>query len=201
MGFPKPSPHLLALAALFFVVFIVIGLTFARRPWEAVDYLGSRASGKALPLAIVFTRSGYSPELTVVGAIGAIIAIALRAYIEEPAMLVALQLIGQLIANTAKRAVARMRPEVWHFRQELGFAYPSGHAVTAVFFYPAWAAVAQHWPIPNSVRIAALAVAAVWAVGIGWSRLSLGAHRLTDVLGGYALGAALLCAFLSFWVS
>jgi undecaprenyl-diphosphatase len=198
MVFPKGEVHLLALAAVFFALFVIIGFTFARKPWDAVDYFGSRASGKALPLAIAFTRSGYSPELSVVAAIGAAIAIALRAYLGSPAMLVVLQLIGQLCANAGKRIVARMRPEVWHFRQELGFAYPSGHAVTAIFFYPGWAAVVQHWPIPEAIRILALPVAAVWALGIGWSRLSLGAHRMTDVLGGYALGAALLCVFLAF---
>lgn len=190
--------YLSVLAASCLAFFVAVGLTFARKPWEEVDYLGSRASGKAIPLAIVFTRSGYSPALTIVAVIGTAIAIALRASLGAPALLIALQLIGQLCADAAKRFIARLRPEVWHFRQELGFAYPSGHAVTAMFFYPGWAALAQHWPIPHALQIAVQALAALCTIGIGWSRLSLGAHRLTDVIGGYALGGALLCVLLAF---
>lgn len=199
MAFPSDKQQLLALASLFVVVFVALGLTFARRPWVGVDDLGSRASGKALPLAIAFTRSGYSPELTVAVVIGATIAILLRASFGGPAAIVALQLCGQICAGATKRFVARLRPEVWHFRHELGFAYPSGHAVTALFFYPGWAAIAHGWPIPNATKVALLVLAALWAFGIGWSRLALGAHRLTDVLGGYALGAALLCVLLAFF--
>lgn len=197
MASPSENLDLFALGALLIAAFVTLGLTFARKVWAGVDDFGSRASGKALPLAIAFTRSGYSPALTIVAAIGTTIAILLRANLGAPALLIALQLCGQLCANAGKRIVARMRPEVWHFRQELGFAYPSGHAVTALFFYPAWAAIAQHWPIPHAAKVALLAIAALWALGIGWSRLALGAHRLTDILGGYALGAALLCGLLA----
>jgi undecaprenyl-diphosphatase len=34
-----------------------------------------------------------------------------------------------------------------------------------------------------------LALAAFWIVATGWSRLALGAHYLSDVLGGYLLGS------------
>jgi len=95
---PSGEQRLLDVAAIFAAVFIVIGVTFARKPWPSVDRFGSLASGKALPLAIVFTRSGYTPALTVVAIAGAIAAIALRASLGAPAMLIALQLVGQLCA-------------------------------------------------------------------------------------------------------
>jgi membrane-associated phospholipid phosphatase len=197
MASPNDRLQLLSLAALFVVIFVALGLTFARRPWVGVDDFGAKASGNVLPLAIAFTRSGYSPALTIVAIVSAAIVILLRASLGGPAAIVVLQLIGQLCAGAAKRIVARLRPEVWHFRQELGFAYPSGHAVTALFFYPGLAAIAQGWPIPGAAKAALLCLAALWAIGIGWSRLALGAHRLTDVLGGYALGAARLCVCLA----
>ncbi|MGH7682837.1 MAG: hypothetical protein ACREMT_00715, partial [Vulcanimicrobiaceae bacterium] len=95
MAFPKSGP-LLALAIAFAAAFVILGLTFARKPWKEVDYIGSRASGKALPVAIAFTRSGYSPALTIAAIACAAIALALRESLAAPAFVVALQLIGQL---------------------------------------------------------------------------------------------------------
>lgn len=188
---------LLSIAAGTLGIFVFLGLTFARKPWAFVDRAGSRLSGTLIPLAIVFTRSGYNVPLSVFAAAATGLALALHADVRVPLLLIVVQLLGQLSANAAKRFVARLRPEVWHFREELGFAYPSGHAVTGIVFYLGWACITWSWPLPLTVRTALLALAIVWALGIGWSRLALGAHRTTDVLGGYALGCAWLCVFLT----
>jgi len=195
------NPDLLLLigAGIAAAVFVALGLTFARKPFAFVDHIGSRAAGVAVPVAVVFTRSGYSRELTVLAVAGTLLALLLRTNLVMPLLLIAFQLLGQITANGMKHLVARMRPEVWHFRHELGFAYPSGHAVTAIVFYLGWPLlIISQWPVPPEYRLALLAASIVWALGIGWSRLSLGAHRLTDVLGGYALGIAWLCVLLAF---
>lgn len=197
MAFQTAEVRLLLYAAAALFVFVFLGLTFARRPFVIVDNLGSLAAGKALPLAVMFTRSGYATALTVLAVAGTFLAAAMGTYVVFPILLVALQLLGQLCTNGAKRFVARLRPEVWHFRQELGFAYPSGHAVTAIVFYLGWATIASQWHVPVAVRDLVVGAAATWALGIGWSRISLGAHRLTDVLGGYSLGFACLAIFLA----
>ena len=189
------TDYLSAAAAL--VVFAVLGLTFARRPFVFVDHLGSLWSGTALPLAIVFTRSGYTRQLTIVAIVLSLATIAERAPLAMPAVLIVFQLLSQAMANAAKRFVARLRPEVWHFREELGFAYPSGHAVTGIVFYLGWATLVARWPTVTGAQGFVYATAALWALGIGWSRIALGAHRLTDVLGGYALGAAWLFVFVA----
>ncbi len=72
-----------------------------------------------------------------------------------------------------------------------GLSYPSGHATQAV---ATWGMLALIASAGRSARVrAVLVVAAVLVVGlVGASRLYLGAHWLTDVLAGYALGAAWL---------
>ena len=192
-----PAEPLLVAATLALAIFVALGLTFARKPFAFVDRIGSRAAGVSLPLAIVFTRSGYTPELTVLAILGATVAIILRTNIALALLLIAFQLLSQLTANAVKRFVARLRPEVWHFREELGFAYPSGHAVTAIVFYIGWATIVSGWNIPSAIHPLLFVVAALWALGIGWSRVALGAHRVTNILGGYLLGTAWLCLFLA----
>ncbi|MBV8150528.1 MAG: phosphatase PAP2 family protein, partial [Candidatus Eremiobacteraeota bacterium] len=99
--------------------------------------------------------------------------------------------------NLFKIAFDRVRPEAWLFRHELGLSYPSGHATTAIVFYLGWAALIWGWPIPKALRIAIVVGCALWAVGIGWSRVALGAHYLTDVLGGYLYGTFWLCIVIA----
>jgi membrane-associated phospholipid phosphatase len=82
----------------------------------------------------------------------------------------------------------RPAPVIWIGKYS-GGAFPSGHATQAVAFYAMLALVLS---AGRSVKARALlwSVAAVMAALVGASRLYLGAHWLSDVLGGYALGAA-----------
>jgi membrane-associated phospholipid phosphatase len=192
---PDNSLYIAAAAAIAF--FAALGLMFARRPFAFIDGVGTKISGVGIPAAIAFTRSGYSRWLGIVAILGAIAAIALRENLAPVALLIGFQLLSQLTANAVKRLVARMRPEVWHFREELGFAYPSGHAVTAIVFYIGWAILIATWHISPEIRPVLFVLAVLWGLGIGWSRVALGAHRVTDVVGGYLLGIAWLCVFLA----
>jgi undecaprenyl-diphosphatase len=88
-----------------------------------------------------------------------------------------------------KLAVARPRPQLWPtlVRPE-DFSFPSGHALSSAAFYPllAWTlarrGVARRRPL--------LAAAAALSAFAGLGRLYLGVHWPTDVLAGWALGAA-----------
>jgi len=87
-----------------------------------------------------------------------------------------------------KALVGRPRPPpaIWigHFSSA---AFPSGHATQSVACYAALAVILG---AGRSVRAKAAlwGTAALIALIVGASRIYLGAHWLTDVLGGYALG-------------
>jgi undecaprenyl-diphosphatase len=91
--------------------------------------------------------------------------------------------------HIVKPVVGRARPPatLWigHYT---GAAFPSGHATQAVAFY-AMTAIVVGAGASNRVRAVTWALATAVSVIVGFSRLYLGAHWLTDVLGGYALGA------------
>jgi membrane-associated phospholipid phosphatase len=71
-----------------------------------------------------------------------------------------------------------------------GAAYPSGHAAYAVTWVAV--AVALSRALPNlASRFAFVTVATAIAAAVGLSRIYLRAHYLSDVVGGWGLGAAL----------
>ncbi|HVV35986.1 MAG TPA: phosphatase PAP2 family protein [Acidimicrobiales bacterium] len=106
--------------------------------------------------------------------------------------LVVVSLGGSLIDTVVKLAVSRPRPSFSDpIMTAYGKSFPSGHAMSSLVCYGAallvlLPLVARRW------RPVAVAGVAVWVAAIGFSRLALGVHYISDVLGGYVLGAAWL---------
>ena len=97
--------------------------------------------------------------------------------------------IGALILDPAvKAAVGRLRPVVAHpVAHGAGFSFPSGHALGSSVVYGALLlvfapALTRRWRTP------VIALVGLLVVAIGFSRLALGVHFLSDVLGAWALG-------------
>ena len=96
--------------------------------------------------------------------------------------------VGQnLIANLVKVLVDRERPPVPHLAASSGFSFPSGHTAAAA---ATWAAVALVLGRGRPLWVKAWlgAGAALLTVVVAASRVLLGVHWLTDVIGGAALG-------------
>ena len=105
---------------------------------------------------------------------------------------------AELAFNAVKELVHRPRPPaVILLKPVAGPSFPSGHATQAVAVYGMLAALAAATTPRWSGKVAAWAAAVVVTGVVAVSRLYLGAHWLTDVLGGLALGAAWLFALLT----
>ena len=97
-----------------------------------------------------------------------------------------------VIVATAKTVVGRARPDhPFALVDSHGFSFPSGHAAgaAAVGLLCAWMLcrwVVHRWA--GQVAVWALAITAI--IMIGFSRLYLGVHFVTDVLAGWLLGTA-----------
>ncbi|HEV3461804.1 MAG TPA: phosphatase PAP2 family protein [Candidatus Dormibacteraeota bacterium] len=112
----------------------------------------------------------------------------------RPLVMMAVAFLGAAgLYDIVKPAVGRARPTaaLQVGGPDIGNAFPSGHATQTISFYGMLAVVLiasyaprRRWPFAIGAALVALVV--------GASRLYLGVHWLTDVLGGYALGLAWL---------
>jgi undecaprenyl-diphosphatase len=99
--------------------------------------------------------------------------------------------IGQLVRALINGAVARPRPPP-HLQlvHASGYAFPSGHTTTATVGY-GLSAMLIAIALPRA-RNWAIATAVVLTIIVGLSRVYLGVHWPTDVLGGWVLGVGWL---------
>ena len=99
---------------------------------------------------------------------------------------------GQLIRLGINQAVARARPaEDLHLVAAGGYAFPSGRTTTATIGY-GLVAVLLIVLLPTERRPVVIGAAALVGA-VGHSRIYLGVHWPTDVMGGWALGVTWLC--------
>ena len=121
--------------------------------------------------------------------LGACIWLLWRRRAGRPAVGVVAALAGvNLLYDLTKALVARPRPPAaLQLVHVSGSAFPSGHAAQAL---AAWGAVAIALTSGRSLRVRILAgiATAILVLLIGVSRIYLGVHWFTDVLGGLALG-------------
>jgi membrane-associated phospholipid phosphatase len=111
------------------------------------------------------------------------------------APLLSLAVTGTLVATT-KSVVGRARPPAhWRLAIEGDASFPSGHAGDSAAFYLTLAVVVAALFLRRPLaRGLAVAAAAALEATIGLSRLELGVHWPTDVIGGWALGTTVALA-------
>lgn len=123
-------------------------------------------------------------------AVGAILAV--RGDVRRAVWLLAVGGMGAAAGWVLKRVLQRERPIVPSVVFEApGYAFPSGHALHATLGAALLAVAA--WPhLRRTGRRVAVAFAVLVALGVSYSRMALGVHYLSDVVGGMLLGICVL---------
>ncbi|MGA4541103.1 phosphatase PAP2 family protein [Uniformispora flossi] len=100
----------------------------------------------------------------------------------------AVMIIGGLTGTLVKVAVARDRPMFTDpVADAPGWSFPSGHALNGML--GCVVLLAALLPVvPRRVRPVLWIVAVVSVLGVGFTRMALGVHFLSDVVAGWALG-------------
>ncbi|HEU0090353.1 MAG TPA: phosphatase PAP2 family protein [Pseudonocardiaceae bacterium] len=114
-----------------------------------------------------------------------------------PLIFLLTSLIGAMTLSTLiKLVVARPRPPLLALVDAVGYAFPSGHATIAMAGWLSLALVLGGLTSRWAVKVALLTAAAALAGLVGLSRVYLGVHEPTDVLGGWLLAALWVVAVL-----
>ena len=165
--------------------------------WAAAA-LHARASPGATTAFRLVTELGSTTVLVLVTVVGA--GYLARLGRRGDAALVITALVGaEALTWSLKALFRRERPTFGDPVATAGsFSYPSGHALVSLAVYGALAYVLLRGRRSARARAVVAGCVALGVAAIGFSRLYLGVHYLSDVLAGYVVGFALLLLVTTF---
>jgi len=109
----------------------------------------------------------------------------------QAGVLAAVAILAQIASSTTKLAYARPRPDLMpHEAYVYSASYPSGHSLMAAAVFLTLATMIASLETRRRTKALVYGLAVILTVGVGFSRIYLGVHWPTDVLGGWTLGAA-----------
>jgi membrane-associated phospholipid phosphatase len=192
----KRTPTLLALfAVLVGSIFAFANITedyltndpLVDRDVRFASWLHAHTTDWLVTVFKVLTWAGNSAVLIVV--VGALaVVFARRGRLNDAAVLIAALGGAGVINALLKLVFQRPRPELAYIHLET-YSYPSGHAAVATATFTTLAFVlGRRSGRRRTIAIAAAAIALIALVG--FSRLYLGVHYLSDVMAGWSFGLA-----------
>ena len=101
-------------------------------------------------------------------------------------------IISTLINNLLKIIFVRERPDVLKLVFEDSYSYPSGHTMAAVSMYGILLYLVIKSNINKNLKILLAIILSIIPILVGLSRVYLGAHFITDVIGAFLMAIILL---------
>ncbi|HTJ25395.1 MAG TPA: phosphatase PAP2 family protein [Candidatus Limnocylindria bacterium] len=182
----------LAIALVAAILYTGLGLAVSQVPPFGIDVLARPLAGHAMRLALVFTESCWWYVLLALGIAAIVLAVRVPAWRTRVWFAIPTTLVTWQVSDLLKNIFHRPRPPYWHLIRESSYSYSSGHAMFALLVYGLWAWYVWRSDLPRSVRRVVAPLLALWGCGIVWSRLALGAHYVTDLIGGLLLAVTAL---------
>ena len=106
-----------------------------------------------------------------------------------------LMIINALVVFIFKHIFKRERPNKKRLVIEKGYSYPSGHTVSSISFYGFILLYLLFNITSLPLRILLFIIITTLIYGIGYSRVFLGVHYFSDIVGGVLVGSAYLLVY------
>ncbi|MBV9027644.1 MAG: phosphatase PAP2 family protein [Candidatus Eremiobacteraeota bacterium] len=177
------------------LLFLALGKAVARAPDPDVLATWEHAlAGHGALIAWWLTWSCYVYVLVPIAIALLIVAWRLPAWRSRIIFSLIVLLICWRGADLMQHVFGRPRRLDWIVKHETAFSYPSSHATIAVGFYALWGAMFYLSELGAKARKVVGTLLILLAIAICWARLALGAHYITDVVGGALLAVAIVAA-------
>ena len=113
---------------------------------------------------------------------------------------VTFDLVGVTLVNQAiKHIVRRPRPNVLRLVEESGYSFPSGHSMVSMAFYGIIIYLVYKNVNNKYLKWLLITLLSLLILSIGFSRIYVGVHYFTDVIGGFLLGFAYLVIYVNIY--
>ena len=107
--------------------------------------------------------------------------------------LVIVTILNQLL----KGILQRPRPTEYRIIEETGYSFPSGHSMISMAFYGYLIYLIYKYVKNKYIKWTSIVVLSLLICTIGISRIYLGVHYTSDVLGGFLISISYLVIFIS----
>lgn len=184
--------HLAASFSLLLVAFLGYVVKFYSNWLVPFDNLITTGVRSIYPVATNFflwvTRFGDAITIIILLLAFLVLLVRGKKYAEALWLTSNLVIISGVINPLLKLFFARERPSLEHLVHETSNSFPSGHAVTSIVFYGTLVVLIPMLLQNKSLARILQGVLIFLILAIGISRIYLGVHYPSDILGGYALG-------------
>lgn len=96
-----------------------------------------------------------------------------------------------------KRILQRPRPTEYRIIQETGYSFPSGHSMISMAFYGYLIYLIYKHVKNKYIKWISISLLSILICLIGISRIYLGVHYTSDVLGGFLISISYLVIYIS----
>ena len=147
----------------------------------------------ATPIAKFITNFGGAIILTVTTIILIILIKNKKIGLSIFSNLIIITVLNQLL----KRILQRPRPTEFRIIEETGYSFPSGHSRGSMAFYGYLIYLIYKYVKNKYLKWTLMVLLSLLIVSIGISRIYLGVHYTSDVLGGFLISISYLIIYIS----